>query len=190
MKISQYLYILLILALYILNYFYFNIKVFTFTGIVLLLLVFLVIIVNFYVKYRDKNKGVVNNDFIFPEKVAKSMKTMDVGIQYEASIISIAFLMVGMILFDIYVIFFTGYETILKAFIVFNSCCGIVLMGSMLVTNYQQFISYKESMNIMNSFTDFSGGEIKPFGNKLVPQDNEIINKIMSNNYENERRLD
>lgn len=197
MKLSQYLYILFIVALYIINYLFLDMNIFTFTGIVLILLVFLIITINFYVKYQNKKKGVTNDDFIFSEKVASKMKNIDPSIQYESSLISIAFLITGMILFCIYTIFFTDYAWLMKFFIIFNSLCGIVLMGSMLVTNYQQFISYKESIRLGNEFTDNLNGEVlssdklmKNDGDKKLMDELMTLDKFKNNVLNNnERRI-
>jgi cellulose synthase/poly-beta-1,6-N-acetylglucosamine synthase-like glycosyltransferase len=139
------------------------------------------------VKYRKKKKGIVDNDFIFPESMAKPMKTLDIGIQYEASIISIAFLMVGILFFAIYVFFFAPYTWIMKGFVVFNSLCGLVLMGSMLITNYQQLITYRESTKMFDSFKDKLGTEVVSPDkiNETPKTETETTIEIL----DNERRL-
>jgi hypothetical protein len=82
------------------------------------------------------------------------------SIQYEASILSLFCLIIGMMLFTIYVIFIAPYTWFMKIFIALNTFFGIGLMGSMLVTNYQQFISYKESRKMLLDFSNQFGTEI------------------------------
>ena len=160
MKLTSYLYLIFIVALYVINYFFLKINVFPFTGIVLAVLIILIIAINVYVKFKNKKKGLHSDDFIFSPDVAKNLKKIDMGIQYETSIIATFFLIVGLLLFVIYTIFFTPYSVIIKVFIAFNSLFAMVLMGSMLITNYQQFIAYRESTRMFSQFTDKVGTEV------------------------------
>ena len=116
MKITKYLYLIFIIGLYIINYFFLKINVFPFTGIVLAILIVLIIGINVYVKLKNKGKGLHSDDFIFSPEVAKSLKKVDLGIQYETSIISVFFLIIGLLIFIIYTIFFTPYAIIMKVF--------------------------------------------------------------------------
>lgn len=162
-KIKILIGLLLIVFAYILNYYLLKIAIFQFTGIVLGLIIILSVIINFAVKIKKrKSPEVGDHSFILPQGVAKKMDKISVGIQYEASILSLTFLIVGMTLFSIYFVFFTGLDWIFKGFYIFNSICGLVLMISMLVTQWQQFNSYRESQGIISSFRDGpdSGGEI------------------------------
>lgn len=192
MKITSYLYLFFIVALYMLNYFVFNINVFTFTGIVLGTLVVFIIAVNIYIKLRDKKKGLHSDDFIFSPEIAQSIKKVDMGIQYETSIISTFFLIIGLLLFVIYTIFFTPYPLVTKIFISFNSFFAMILMASLLITNYQQFISYRESTKMFSQYTDKIGSEIlsvdsmldivrdsKPF----TPETNNTIDQLLFEKY-------
>jgi len=173
MKITKYLYLIFIIGLYIINYFFLKIDVFPFTGIVLGLLIVFIIGINVYLKFKNKKKGLHSDDFIFSPEVAKTLKKVDLGIQYETSIIATFFLIVGLLSFVIYTIFFTPYEVIIKVFISFNSIFAMVLMGSMLVTNYQQFISYRDSIKMFGNFTNQFGTEVmstdKLFGTESNP---------------------
>jgi len=160
MKITRYLYLIFIIALYVVNYFYLKISMLPFTGIVLALLIVLIIGINIYVRLRDRKKGLNDEDFIFPKPLADKMKTLDVGIQYESTIISLVLLIMGLVLFVVYIIFLTEMAWITKAFTVFNTVCALGLMGSMLVTNYQQYKSYKDSTKMLKEFTNMIGSEV------------------------------
>jgi hypothetical protein len=173
MKLTRYLYLLFIVAMYVINYFYLKINWFPFTGIVLASLIVIIIGVNIYVKLKNKSKGLHSDDFIFSSEVAQTIKKVDMGIQYESSIIALFFLMVGLILMIIYTVFFTQYNTIMKVFIAFNSFFALILMSSMLITNYQQFISYKESTRMFAEFTNKVGTEV-------VSQDKLVESKPMT----------
>jgi len=155
MKFSSFIWLLFVIGLYCLNYYVLKISLIPFTGIVLGILIILIIIVNVIVKFRkrkqDEKQGITDNtDFIFPKEVAKKMKEINIATQYEASILSMSFLIIGALLFVIYTVFFTTYYWLMKVFICFNSVCAIILMTSTLITTYQQFVAHKESTNMMN----------------------------------------
>lgn len=210
MRITKYLYLIFIIALYAINYYYLNWDVFKFTGLVLLSLVVLVIVINFIVKYRNKKKGITNDDFIFSENVARTMKVIDLGIQYESTMLALSCLMVGLLLFVIYILFFAQYSWIMKGFISFNTVCAFFLMGSMLVTTYQQYVSYKESTKVIGELANQFGTEILSpnklkSGTILTPLEKEekvivvdetkgdtmekAIDKVFNDKKKNERRL-
>jgi len=173
MKISKYIWLLFIIALYAVNYFWLKINLWNYTGIVLGILVTLVVVINIVVKIKNR-KGKTDDNFIFSEKTAEIIKAIDMSTQYEASTLSFFCLMMGMILFTIYNIFIAPYTWFIKVFISLNTIFGAGLMGSMLVTNYQQFISYKESKKMLFDFSNQFGTEIlgpeqlKP-GKTLIP---------------------
>lgn len=168
------------IALYVINYFLLKIALFQFTGVVIALLIVGAVIINIVVKLKNRKSPEVNdNSFILPKGVANKMNKVDMGIQYEASILSLSFLIVGMILFSVYFIFFTGYDWAFKAFYLFNSICGIVLMISMLVSNYQQYVSYKESKNLLTSFSATSNA-----GEEVV-SDLSMINRMKGGHRKN-----
>lgn len=160
MKITRYIWLLFVIALYALNYFWLKIGIWTYTGIVLGTLLVLVIAINIFVKIKNRKGKTDDDNFIFPTKVANTMKVIDISTQYEASILSMFCLIIGMLLFLIYVIFIAPYNLILKIFIGFNSVCGILLMASMLVTNYQQLVAHKESTKMLGDLANQFGTEI------------------------------
>lgn len=98
-----------------------------------------------YVTKPKKEDGT----YVFPKGTAKAMSKISPRTQYEAGMLSIVFIMVGLIATTIYTIFFTEVSLFLKIFIPFNALCGIVLMWSFLVTTFQQYQSYLMAMGIM-----------------------------------------
>lgn len=190
MKITKYLWLIFVVGLYVLNYYWLKIDIWPYTGIVLGILLILIVAINIIVKIKNR-KGKTDDDFIFPSKVANTMKAIDIATQYEASILSLFCLIVGMLLFIIYIIFITPYNWIMKAFISFNTFFGILLMGSMLVTNYQQFMAHKESTKMLGEFSNQFGTEIlspdkmksfqAPCGTMLTPLENDDFLKTNDN---------
>lgn len=174
MKITKYIWLIFVIVLYVINYFWLKINIWAYTGIVLGILLVLVVVINIIVKVKNRKGKTADNDFIFPTKVANTMKTIDMAVQYEASILSLFCLMIGMLLFVIYVVFLAPYNLITKIFIAFNTVCGLGLMGSMLVTNYQQFVAYKESVKMLGDLANQFGTEVispdkMDSGNILTP---------------------
>lgn len=201
MKITKYIWLFFIVVLYVLNYTWLKISVWTFTGIVLALLLVLVVAINVVIKIKNR-KGKTDEDaFIFPTKVANTMKVIDIATQYEASILSIFSLIIGIILFGIYVVFFAPYNLITKIFVVFNSVCAVLLMGSMLVTNYQQLVSHKESTRMLGELANQFGTEVvspdkmksgsilTPFESYKDETKDEIKEPIKADFNNNERRF-
>jgi hypothetical protein len=203
MKITKYFWLIFVICLYVLNYLWLKINLWTFTGIVLGILLVLVVAINIIVKIRNR-KGKTDDEFIFPSKVANTMKAIDIATQYEASVLSLFCLIVGILLFVIYVIFIAPYNLITKVFVAFNSICGIALMASMLVTNYQQLMAYKESTRVLGEFSNQFGTEIlspdkMKSGSILTPleeferaepEEDKDYNKFISDSKINERRID
>lgn len=136
------------------NMFFFKFTTMTFIGMMLVALIILIIIGTFVGKANRRRRGEEGEPdaFIFPDGAAKKMKKMDLGIQYEASVISSALLMLGIVLFLIYFTFFTSSSWIMKGLIIFNSVCGLGLMGGMLITYYQQLVSYRESTKFLHQY--------------------------------------
>jgi len=100
--------------------------------------------------------------YIFPARIAKAMKKVDTRVQLEASLLSMTLLMSGMFLYTTYLIFFIDYNLWAKCMIGFNMICGIVLLGSYLITSYQQWVGHLEMMGID---PDKEKEEIKKSGN-------------------------
>jgi len=88
------------------------------------------------------------NTYIFPSKLAKMMNKVDLRVQLEASMLSLTFLMVGMILYSIYLAIYGGMNIWMKVFIIFNSICGMILMSTYLITNFQQYKNFMDTMGI------------------------------------------
>jgi hypothetical protein len=107
-------------------------------------------------------KKKIDNRYIFPDFLAKGMSKVTFRAQNEASLLSQTLLIAGMILMCVYMIMYGGQTFYFKFLLVFNLLCGIVFMGSYLITTYQQYISYMEQMGIS---TDAEKIRLKSRGN-------------------------
>ena len=92
-----------------------------------------------------KSKG----NYCFPNILAEGMKNVTQRIQYESSLLSILFILIGLIVLGIYTVFFTEYSLFMKIMIGLNTIAGFVFLSSSLITTYQQYINYLEVMNLL-----------------------------------------
>lgn len=110
----------------------------------------------------NKKKEKEKFRYIFPAKMAAAMKKVDTRAQLEASLLSMSFLMIGLFLYTVYLILY-GQQTLwMKLMLGFNMLCGFILLGSYLVTSYQQWVGHLEMMGID---PDKEKQEIKKSGN-------------------------
>ena len=112
-------------------------------------------------KTQDK-KSKMDNRYIFPNWLADSMSKVSFRAQNESAILSQTLLIAGMILMVIYMIMYGGQSLYFKILMVINLVCGIIFMASYLVTTYQQYVSYMDTMGIS---TDAETAKVKASGN-------------------------
>jgi hypothetical protein len=158
-------FIIITILAYIFNHYYLGISPYVFTGIYLGLWLFIGFIGLYVLKAYKKKKGLPQEEFSYalPDSMAKVMKKVDMRTQYEASILSMFFMMVGLIAFTIYIIFIAEFGLIFKILTGFNSFFGVIFMLSYLITTYQQYVSYMEtSKTVQSLLTNQQGGEVLP----------------------------
>lgn len=85
-----------------------------------------------------KTKG----NYVLPNILASALNGISVRTQFEASILSICFIVLGLLFTAIYVPFFMDVSMIIKVMTFVNSAAGFVFLTSMLATQYQQYRSY------------------------------------------------
>ena len=168
MKLIRFsIFVAITIVAYIFNHYYLEIKPFAFTGIYLGALLAVGFIGLYVGKFIKKKRGIEGEPhaYALPDIMAKVMKNVDMRTQYESSILSMFFIMVGMIAFTIYLVFLTEFSLMFKILTAFNSFFGIIFMLSYLVTTYQQYISYMETQTVMEDILKASPGgnpEIMP----------------------------
>jgi len=168
MKIIRFSYFIIItIFAFMLNSYYLGIKPFQFIGVYIGLWI-LIGFVGLYVgKIYKKSKGIEQEKYSYalPDIMAKIMKKVDMRTQYESSILSMFFIMVGMVAFTVYLVFLAEFTLTFKILTAFNSFFGVVFMLSYLVTTYQQYVSYMETQEVMVNILENS-----PNGNaEIVP---------------------
>ncbi len=98
------------------------------------------------------------NKYIFPNFLAKAMAKVDLRTQYEASMMSMSLMMVGIFVSVIYMFFFLDILLLwYKIFLVINGIAGLLFMSSYLVTTFQQYQTYMAAMEF-NLPKEMKGG--------------------------------
>ena len=88
-----------------------------------------------------------NPKYIFPDFLAKAMSKVDLRTQYEASMLSMSLMSIGLIVSVFYFIFYVQLVLWYKTFLIINLLAGMVFMWSYLVTTYQQYRTYMIAFN-------------------------------------------
>jgi len=166
------IFILILVALFSFNHFYLGLSIWTFTGIALLLWVFLGIIGVLVTKFYKKKRGIPQSDdsYVFPDVLSNIMKKVDMRTQYEASLLSISFILMGLIAMAIYTVTFMDVGGWAKFMITFNMFWGFIFLTSFLVTNYQQYVAYLQTAKLMDELGDsVSSSEFLPLSQPGLP---------------------
>jgi len=156
-------FVVILIAAYVFNNYFLKIPLLPFTGIVLLLWIFVGFLAVLIMKFYKKKRGIKQDkeSYVFPDLMAKMMKNVDIRTQYEASLLSICFILIGLIAMAIYTVTFLEMGWWPKSMIIFNTFWGFVFLSSFLVTNYQQYVSYLQTEKIMD--------ELKGSTKDLIP---------------------
>ena len=100
------------------------------------------------------------------------MKRIDDRTQMEASLLSMFFLLIGLILFAIYFVVFTNFSWWAKGMTLFNTVCGFIFLFSYLVTTFQQYQALMETQEIIGQF-----GTDEPFP-ETIPTQKSNLEKV------------
>jgi len=95
---------------------------------------------------KKKEKG----NYCFPDFLAKIMKSVSPRIQYEASLLSMTFILIGLFVFGSYLIFFTQLSLFAKILVAVNIVAGFIFLSSFLITTFQQYQIYLAVMGVID----------------------------------------
>ena len=93
----------------------------------------------------EKNKEKEKFKFVFPNKLAKKMGQVSMRVQMEAGMLSQALLLLGLTFMVIFMAITQPNSLIYTIAVIFNLICGWILIGSYLVTTYQQYVNYMDA---------------------------------------------
>ena len=107
-------------------------------------------------KIKRKEKG----NYVFPNFMAKVMAKVSQRTQYEAEMLSVVFILIGLVALGIISVFFTDLSLIVKIFTVVNVLAGLVFLSSRLVTSFQQYQNYLAVVGVIEdtAFQELKGG--------------------------------
>jgi len=109
----------------------------------------------------------IKHNYIFPDILSKAMAKLPLSVQYEASMMSMSLMVLGLITTTIYLTFYTTFVLWYKIFLIINCLAGIVFMLSFLITTFQQYQNYME---------------VKEFQEQIKEDKIEKINEDETNN--------
>ena len=112
------------------------------------------------------NKEKKSYNYCIPSPMASFMKRIDDRTQMEASLLSMFFLLIGLLAFGIYFVGFSGFSWIAKIMTGFNTVCGFIFLFSYLVTTFQQYQALMETQAIVGQF-----GTEEPFPTGSSPKE-------------------
>jgi len=132
-------------------------------------------------KKKRKEKG----NYCFPSIMAKMMKSISQRTQYEATMMAIIFILLGIITMAIVTVFFTGLSLFIKIMAVVNTAAAFVFLSSHLVTQFQQYQNYLAMMGIIDDYATDIPQETKEINLPTTTKDEEIdtqTNKFLGGN--------
>ena len=89
------------------------------------------------------------HNYIFGKKIGFVLAKMDQRLQYESAMMSMALILIGMLTMTVYMDFYTSQTLLFKIMFTFNMICGMGLLGSFLVTQFQAYQNYMMIMDEM-----------------------------------------
>jgi len=98
-----------------------------------------------------KKKRKETGRYCFPSIMAKMMKGVSQRTQYEATMMSIIFILLGIITMTI-VSIFTDLSLFIKIMAIVNAIAAFIFLSSMLVTQFQQYQNYLAMMGIIDDY--------------------------------------
>jgi hypothetical protein len=148
------IFLLIVAAAIFVNIQYLKIGWIPFIGLFLVLWLAYGFISNFIVKLYKNKKGIPQEkySYAFPDKIAKVMKKVDMRTQLESSLLSMSFIVVGMIAFNIYILFFMKFDWWFKGLTLFNSICGMFFLITSIIGQYQSYVTYMQTMESLKTF--------------------------------------
>ena len=92
---------------------------------------------------KNKNKKKPKNNYCFPSPLAKMMEKVSIRTQYESSLLSMTFILIGLFISCFYMLFFVKALALwYKVTLLINLGAGFIFLSSFLVTTFQQYKSY------------------------------------------------
>jgi len=82
------------------------------------------------------------HNYFFPDFLGKMMAKVDLRTQYEASLLSMSLIAVGLVLTIFYLVVYFEFALWYKILLVINGLAGLLFFSSGIITTFQQYQSY------------------------------------------------
>lgn len=99
---------------------------------------------------NKKTKG----NYVFPNIMAKMMKGISQRTQFEAELMSLTFILIGLLIMAIFTVFFTNTSVFVKVMVSVNAIAGFVFLSSRLVTSFQQYNQFLTAMGLIEEWNE------------------------------------
>lgn len=93
----------------------------------------------------------ISKNYLFGDTLGNLMAMVPIEVQMQASLMSMTFTMIGLVIFTVYLIAFTDFSLFFKIMTGVNAFFGLIFMWSYLITIFQQYRSYKETQEVINT---------------------------------------
>lgn len=94
-------------------------------------------------------------NYIFGDLLGNAMSKVSLRVQYEASMMSMALMSIGLVITVIYFIIYFDFKVWYKVFLAINGVAGLMFMISSIITTLQQYQSYIQATQFKE---DMKGG--------------------------------
>jgi len=103
------------------------------------------------------------DNYIFGDVWGNLMARTSPNFQMESAMMSLLFLMIGLLLTGVYIIFWTDFSVFFKIVTGINSFFGVIFLNSQLIALFQAYSSLKEIQSVQNLINihseDLKGGK-------------------------------
>lgn len=103
-----------------------------------------------------KTKG----NYCFPNFLGKAMASVGQRVQFESSLLSMMFILIGLMVMTIATIFGTDFSLFIKIMAGVNGVAAFIFLSSHLTTTFQQYRAYLDIMGLLKSEEDIQSKEI------------------------------
>ena len=103
---------------------------------------------------NDKSPHKTKGNYCFPNFLGKMMSSVGQRVQFESSLLSIAFILIGIMVMTLVTIFGTDLSMFIKIMTGINGLAALLFLSSHLITTFQQYQAYLSIMGILENEID------------------------------------
>ncbi|HEY0090439.1 MAG TPA: hypothetical protein VGB37_16435 [Candidatus Lokiarchaeia archaeon] len=97
---------------------------------------------------QKKENKMSKDNYIFGDVWGNLMAKTTPAFQMESAMMSLLFLMIGVLLTGVYIVFWTDFATFFKVLTAINSFFGVIFLNSQLIALFQAYQGMKSVQNI------------------------------------------